>query len=210
MEVTPFAVKDMYRNKVPLILASGSPRRKEFLDNLGLKFIVAVAEIAEEPGQGESAGDFVQRMAREKALTVAKSHPGSWVIGGDTVVCLGDLILGKPASAKDAVELLMKLSGQSHTVRSCFCVCNLEKNIKRQQSVATRVQFAKFPQEVAEAYVATGEPMDKAGAYGIQGIGGALVETIDGSYSGVVGLPIVELVHVLEEEGVIEPASPGF
>lgn len=198
----------MYRNKESLVLASGSPRRKEFLDNLGLVFAVAVAAIAEEPWQGETAGDFVLRMAREKALAVAKSFAASWVIGGDTVVCLGNRLLGKPRSPENAVSLLMQLSGQCHTVRSGFCVCNLEKNIRREQCVATRVKFSKFTKEVAQAYVATGEPLDKAGAYGIQGIGGALVESIEGSYSSVVGLPIAELLHVLQQEGVIVPSSP--
>ena len=197
----------MYNNSESIVLASGSPRRKEFLESLGLHFNVAVASIDEYAMEAERAEDFVLRMAKEKAAAVGAQFPDSWVISGDTVVCLGQAILGKPTSRENAVELLLQLAGQTHFVRSSFCVLQQRKNIIRTHCVATSVRFTNFSQKVARAYVATGEPMDKAGGYGIQGVGGVLVESIEGSYSNVVGLPMAELVSVLENEGVITPVE---
>lgn len=200
----------MYNNRELIVLASGSPRRKEFLQNLGLRFEVAVASIDEVPEVGELAEDFVVRMAGEKAAVVAQRFPGSWVISGDTVVCLGKKILGKPTSTKNAVDLLMQLSGQTHFVRSGFCLRHERKKIIKTEHVVTSVRFSHFSEHVARAYVATGEPMDKAGAYGIQGVGGVLVDRISGSYSNVVGMPMTELISVLEEEGVISLVGARF
>ena len=197
----------MYNNSESIVLASGSPRRKEFLESLGLRFEISVASIKEFAERGELAEDFVLRMAKEKAAIVAKRFPDSWVISGDTVVCLGKDILGKPISKENAVEILMQLAGQTHFVRSGFCLWHERKNIARAQSAVTSVKFTNFSEQAARAYVATGEPKDKAGGYGIQGVGGVLVESIEGSYSNVVGLPMAELVSVLEEEGVISPVE---
>lgn len=197
----------MYNNSESIVLASGSPRRKEFLENLGLCFSVAVASIDENAAVGELAEDFVLRMAKEKAAMVAERSPDSWVISGDTVVCLGKAILGKPISKENAVELLLQLAGKTHFVRSGFCLLHQKKNIVRAESVVTSVRFTNFTEKVARAYVGTGEPMDKAGGYGIQGVGGVLVDSIEGSYSNVVGLPMAELVSILEEENVITPVS---
>lgn len=193
----------MYSNIEPIILASGSPRRKELLANLGLTFDVVVASISEKPLMYEMAEQFVLRMATEKAASVAEQFPEKCIISGDTIVCLGHAILGKPISTENAVELLLQLSGRTHVVRSGFCVLQQSKNIIRTHSVETKVQFTDFSEDVARAYVATGEPMDKAGAYGIQGIGGVLVERIEGSYSNVVGLPLAEILDVLVEENII-------
>ncbi|MFT5727163.1 MAG: septum formation protein [Desulforhopalus sp.] len=197
----------MYNNSESIVLASGSPRRKEFLESLGLRFEISVASIDELVETGELAEDFVLRMAKEKAAAVAKYFPDSWIISGDTVVCLGKEILGKPTSKENAVELLLQLAGQTHFVRSGFCLWHEGNNIVRTQSVVTSVRFTRFSERVARAYVTTGEPMDKAGGYGIQGVGGVLVDSIEGSYSNVVGLPMAELVSVLEEEGVISPVG---
>lgn len=197
----------MYTSSESIILASGSPRRKEFLERLGLRFKQVVAPVDEQVVEAEGAEDFVLRMAKEKAAVVGSQFPESWIISGDTVVCLGQSILGKPTSPIHAVELLLQLAGRTHFVRSAFCVWHQRKNIFRTQSVVTTVRFTDFSEELARAYVATGESMDKAGGYGIQGIGGMLVERIEGSYSNVVGLPMAELVAVLEEEGVITPVS---
>jgi len=197
----------MYNNSESIVLASGSPRRKEFLQSLGLCFKISVASIDELAEKRELAEDFVLRMAKEKAAAVAECFPDSWIISGDTIVCLGKEILGKPASKENAVELLLQLAGQTHFVRSSFCLWHERQNIVRAQSVMTSVRFTNFSERVARAYVATGEPMDKAGGYGIQGVGGVLVDSIEGSYSNVVGLPMAELVSVLEEEGVISPVD---
>ncbi len=159
--------------------------------------------IVEEPLPGEDPEGFVRRMAQEKAFAVGQNFPESWVIGGDTVVCLDTAILGKPADAEDAVVMLMALSGREHLVRSAFCVAHLATATTMVQSVCTRVFFASFPESVARAYVATGEPLDKAGAYGIQGRGAALVTAVEGSYSSVVGLPLAELVRMLLANGII-------
>lgn len=194
----------MYNTKQSIILASGSPRRKEFLTNLGLTFDVVVASISENPMADELPESFVLRMAREKASFVADKFPESCVISGDTIVCLGQTILGKPISKDHAVELLLQLSGREHIVRSGFCVMQKNRHINRTHSVETRVSFTEFSEDAARAYVVTGEPMDKAGAYGIQGVGGMFVESIEGSYTNVVGLPVAELLEVLVEEDIIE------
>jgi septum formation protein len=195
----------MYRNRDEIILASGSPRRQHYLKEMGLCFTVRTAAVHEQPFARERPEDFVLRMAREKAMAVSIEFPDSWVISGDTVVCLGDKILGKPADEHQAVALLMKLSGREHGVKTGFCVVHGTRGVEIARVVTTRVRFAEFSESVARAYVATGESLDKAGAYGIQGKGILLVRSIAGSYSNVVGLPLCELVEVLQAHGVIEP-----
>jgi septum formation protein len=195
----------MYHNRDEIILASGSPRRQQFLKEMGLSFLVRTASVRERPFDHEGPDDFVLRMAREKAAVVSLEFPDSWVISGDTVVCLGNKILGKPADEHEAVALLMALSGREHCVKTGFCVAHRSRGVKIVQSVTTKVRFAEFSELVARAYVATGESLDKAGAYGIQGKGVFLVKAIEGSYSNVVGLPLYELMEVLQANGVIEP-----
>lgn len=195
----------MYTNRETIILASGSPRRRQYLLDMGLEFTVQTASVDEQVEVGEGADEFVLRMAGEKARTISSCSPDSWVISGDTVVCLDDSILGKPTGDKHAVDMLMMLSGREHTVKTGFCVAHLRRGITVCRLVTTHVQFAPFSSKVARAYVATGEPLDKAGAYGIQGKGGSLVKSIDGSYSNVVGLPLYELLKVLMDNKVIAP-----
>jgi septum formation protein len=199
----------MYRNRQAIVLASGSPRRQQYLHEMGLDFTVQTGNVEEQPFSGERPEDFVMRMAAEKAGAVSERNPHAWVIGGDTVVCLDKRILGKPADKEEAVAQLMALSGREHLVMTGFCVAHTGNAVKAVRSVTTYVRFARFSQQTAEAYVATGESLDKAGAYGIQGKGACLVESIDGSYSNVVGLPLCELLSVLLEYNVIEPAIPA-
>lgn len=194
----------MYQNSERIILASGSPRRKQYMTQLGLEFETTVANIKEECLFGESPDSFVLRMAEEKARRVSENYESSWVVSGDTIVCLGERILGKPDSEDEAISTLMALAGRVHTVKTGFCVCNKAKQKQISKVVTTEVTFAPFSAELARSYVATGEPMDKAGAYGIQGRGELLVESITGSYSNVVGLPLFEFVEVLKEFGVIQ------
>jgi septum formation protein len=196
----------MYSNRDELILASGSPRRKQYLKAMGLRFSIRTVSVDETPKPLENPEDFVRRMAREKAAGVSSEFPHSWVISGDTVVCLGDKILGKPADEREAVALLMALSGRKHLVKTGFCVAHRSRGVESIGMVTTKVHFADFPESVAHAYVAAGESLDKAGAYGIQGKGIFLVKTIEGSYSNVVGFPLCELIDVLQAHGVIEPA----
>lgn len=181
-----------------LYLASGSPRRAELLQQIAVPFTVLPApSIDETPRSAEAAVDYVRRMAREKALVgqARMPTPGA-VLGADTAVVLGDQILGKPADDTEALAMLTQLSGTPHQVISAVCVCSEGRQAVRH--TVTTVQFRPFEAARLEAYVATGEGRDKAGSYGIQGLGGALVESLSGSYSGVVGLPLEQTVELLE------------
>jgi len=180
-----------------LILASASPRRKSLLQELGLDFEIIEAQVEETPVAGESSLEFVLRLARDKAEDVSHSNSASWVLGADTIVVHAGEILGKPRDAKEALEVLQTLAGNNHQVHTGFCVMNGIEKISVNRVVTTEVSFYPFSRDIAAAYVATGEPLDKAGAYGIQGSGGFLVEKINGSYSNVVGLPLVEVIEEL-------------
>ncbi len=199
-------LQKMYSNTEPIILASASPRRQHYLAEMGLTFTIKTAFVHEQPLADETPEGFVVRMAQEKAAAISTEFPDSWVISGDTVVCLYDTILGKPIDNRDAVDQLMALSGREHYVRTGFCVAHRAGGVSSVQVVSTKVIFAEFSKEVALAYVATGESFDKAGSYGIQGKGIFLVKAIEGSYSNVVGLPLYELMAVLLAHKVIQPA----
>jgi len=193
----------IFSTQKPLILASGSPRRQRYLEDLGLVFTVRTADVAEIQLPGEDPVDFVMRMAAEKAMAVMSVHPDSWVVAADTVVSLETDVLGKPKDQNDALLMLMRLSGRDHCVQTGFCIGCLEESIRIVDSVVTRVTFGDISEDIARAYVATGEPLDKAGAYGIQGRGAFLVKALSGSYSNVVGLPLHEVLHYLRGYGVI-------
>jgi septum formation protein len=193
----------IFSTEKPLILASGSPRRQGYFQDLGLIFTVRGADVVEHKLPGEAPEGFVLRMAAVKAMTVMNAHPESWVVAADTVVSLEGDILGKPKDKDDALLMLMRLSGREHSVHTGFCIGCLEANVRIVDSVATRVTFANLTEDIARAYVATGEPLDKAGAYGIQGQGAFLVKSLSGSYSNVVGLPLHEVVQYLRGYGVI-------
>lgn len=187
--------------KVPprLILASASPRRADLLRQLGLEPHVAPAHVDEAYLPGESPRDHVERLAREKAEKVAAGYQEALVVGGDTVVVDGDRILGKPRSPEEAVAMLLSLAGREHRVLSGIAVAGSGPTVSAVGTASVR--FRLFGREAAEAYVASGEPMDKAGAYGIQGLGAALVEAVDGDYYTVVGLPIGRFLELLERRG---------
>lgn len=187
-----------------MVLASGSPRRQQFLEEMGLVFEVALAELAEIHTLGEAPPLFAERMAREKGQLVGNKYPDRWIVSGDTIVCLKDSILGKPVSDEDAVSMLMQLSGCEHTVITGFCVYNHDLDVEIVSSALTRVHFSEYSEEVARGYVRTGEPLDKAGGYGIQGRGGVLVKSIFGSYTNVVGMPMFELMETLVGVGAVE------
>ncbi len=188
-----------------LILASASPRRKFLLQDLGLDFEVIEAQVEEKPAAGESPQEFVLRAACDKAGEISRTNFECWVLGADTIVVHGTRILGKPADAEEALEILQTLAGRSHLVYTGFCLMNEKEKISVNRVVTTEVCFYPFSQDVAAAYVATGEPLDKAGAYGIQGGGGFLVEKVIGSYTNVVGLPLFEVVEELLRYRVVEP-----
>ncbi|MFU8819871.1 MAG: Maf family protein, partial [Desulfurivibrio sp.] len=192
----------MFRNLQPLVLASASPRRREMLTDLGIAFTVRPADIVEETEPGEDPAAFAGRLAREKARVVAALCPGSWVLAADTVVAVADEILGKPADAAEACRMLTKLAGRSHTVFTGFCLVRGAEG-GSQGVTATEVRFAELSPALIAAYVATGEPLDKAGAYGLQGLGGALVREIRGSHSNVIGLPLHQVTTALLAAAVI-------
>lgn len=181
-----------------LLLASGSPRRAELLAQIGRSFTVQVPAIDERPRSGESATAYVERMAREKAQAVARTD--AVVLAADTVVVLDGRILGKPVDEADAVATLQALGGRRHEVLTAIALTDGDRLYS--ELVATAVTFVPIDEALARAYVETGESADKAGGYGIQGIGGILAERIEGSYSAVVGLPLAETERALIRFGV--------
>ena len=192
-----------FRTQRPLILASASPRRQALLAAQGLHFEVipsALKEPAPEPG--ESPADYAARMARLKGEDIAARHPDKIVLSADTIVVQGADILGKPADRQKAMAMLTALAGGWHEVTTGFCVLCANEGLKICRTVSTRVHMAQSSQEMLAAYIATGEPMDKAGAYGIQGIGAFLVDEVQGSYTNVVGLPLRAVLNILLENGV--------
>ena len=184
------------------VLASASPRRAELLRSAGFTFTVASADIDETPQPAEPADRYVRRLAEAKARAAADRHPGAVGLGADTTVVVDGDILGKPVDAADAAAMLRRLQGRAHEVMTGVAV--VAGGQVRVELATTRVWFAVMAEHEIAAYVASGEPMDKAGAYGIQGRAACYVTRIDGSYSNVVGLPVA-LVHVLVGEYL--PAS---
>jgi len=183
-----------------LILASGSPRRAELLTLLGLRFQVVRPGVREDGLDGESPREHVERLAREKALEGVSLCPGALVVAGDTEVVLDGVVLGKPRDPEEAVEILLSLAGRTHQVVSGVAVAFPDGSLRSGAST-TEVEFRPFGEGLARRYVETGEPMDKAGAYGIQGLGGVLVRRIRGDYHTVVGLALPLLLDLLEEGG---------
>jgi len=179
----------------PLILASGSPRRRELLAAAGIAFDVVPADLAETRAPGESAHDYVRRLAIEKAAHAASRHPGRLVLGADTAVVVDDDVLGKPVDAADASRMLRQLSGRAHDVLTGVALASgrkVEADVGR-----TVVWVDPLSDADIAAYIATGEPMDKAGAYGIQGWASRFIPRIDGSYGTVVGLPMTIVMALL-------------
>jgi septum formation protein len=196
---------------VDLVLASGSPRRAHLLAALGLEFEVAAMEIDERPSVGEAPAEHACRLAREKAEAARARLPaGRLVLAADTVVALEQDILGKPADPEDAARMLRRLSGRRHQVFTAVAAVRDQARALRLSS--SEVEFRELPEREIQAYVATGEPLDKAGAYGIQGLGGIFVSRLCGSYSGVVGLPVCETADLLREFGmeILPPRRRGM
>jgi septum formation protein len=182
------------------ILASASPRRRQLLDLIGLPIEVAPAEFDETPKNGEDASQFAVRAARGKASQVARRHPDRLVLGADTVVEIDSEILGKPSSEEDAMAMLRRLSARTHLVHTAIAAV-VDEACHETVDTAT-VEFVLLSDEMIDWYVATGEPMDKAGAYAIQGIGGLLVANVEGSPHTVVGLPLHRLPELFEAHGL--------
>lgn len=187
-------------NGVPVVLASASPRRADVLRMLGLSFRVAPADVEERLGAVESPHGYVERLSREKASRVAAAHPDALVVGGDTVVVLDGRVLEKPSGPPEAVDMLVSLAGRKHRVYSGLAVA---ANGKMESRVARAgVTFRPVTRDLIERYVETGEPLDKAGSYGIQGCGAALVDRIEGDYFTVVGMSVAAFMGVLPRVGL--------
>ena len=178
------------------MLASRSPRRSEILRQAGIPFVVRPADVDETPRRDEHPRNYVMRVAREKAMAVATS-PAAIVLGADTTVVIGGLMLGKPRDAADAVRMLEALSGRRHDVVTGICLRTAVRVIE--DCSATSVWFAALSRQEIEEYVAGGEPMDKAGAYAIQGLAARFVERIEGCYFNVMGLPVALVYRRLRE-----------
>jgi septum formation protein len=202
-----------------IVLASASPRRQELLRNAGIPFTVQPADINETPFAGESPRDCAERLAREKAVAVFRSRPQDYVLGADTIVVVDDAILGKPRDAADAGRMLRILSGRKHAVITGVCLvgknvvsgewpvdtnaARIEDPGLRIASETTLVTMSALSADEIRDYVATGEPMDKAGAYAIQGIASRWIPRIEGDYSNVVGLPVALVYSMLLDRGAI-------
>lgn len=189
-----------------LVLASASPRRRELLGQLGLAFEVSAADIDETPHPGEAAQAYVLRLAREKARTVAQRNPGAWVLAADTTVVLGEELLGKPHDTSEVREMMTRLSGRTHEVQTGVALAGPSGGDSL--VVGTKVTFRTLSPEEIAWYASTGESLDKAGGYAIQGKGGFLVERIEGSPTNVIGLPLGETLGLLARSGVPLPWSP--
>ena len=188
----------------PLCLASTSPRRRELLQRFGLEFAVYAPHVDEQPLPGEDAGGHVVRLAQLKAEAPRADFPGHGILAGDTVVVHEGAILGKPTDPADARQMLERLSGTSHRVLSAWCALDADTGQSGSGVVETRVTFRRLPPAWIRWYSRLDEALDKAGAYGIQGIGGAMVERIEGSYPNVVGFPIEVVVWELLSRGWLE------
>jgi septum formation protein len=209
-----------------LILASASPRRQELLRNAGIPFTVRAADIDETPLAGESPRACAERLAGEKAMAIFQGCPQEYVLGADTIVVIDDTILGKPRDADDAARMLRLLSGRRHAVITGVCVAGpaassqvpvasktrskltagngqLATAFERTASESTLVTMCEIADDEIRDYVATGEPMDKAGAYAIQGIASRWIPRIEGDYSNVVGLPVALVYAMLKKQGAI-------
>jgi septum formation protein len=183
-----------------VVLASGSPRRHDLLNLIGIQHEVRPANINETLRSRETPHHYAERLAREKASAVATRDPNLITIGADTIVVVNRKILGKPASVEQAATMLRQLSGREHKVVTAVAVARGKKLRSAVEEV--RVRFRKLRQDEIDAYIATGEPMDKAGAYGIQGFGATIVECVNGDYFSVMGLPLARLVGLLRDVGI--------
>jgi septum formation protein len=180
-----------------IVLASASPRRQDLLRNAGISFVAQAADISEMPRAGEEPQALAERLAREKAEAVFRERPNDFVLGADTIVVVEEQILGKPRDASDAARMLRLLSGRSHRVITGFCL--MGQGFEDVDSEITLVTMCVINEEEIHSYIATGEPMDKAGAYAIQGMASRWISRIEGDYFNVVGLPVALVYGMLRE-----------
>jgi len=188
-----------------IILASSSPRRKELLAKLGIEFEVISPLVDEVPLKYESPADFALRVSTEKPLSVARGLESDCVvIGADTIVVVDEEILGKPRNKEEAKYMLEKISGREHRVITAFSIVKPKMEILHRETAESRVRIKTLAPWEIEGYIKTGEPMDKSGAYGAQGVGAFMIEKIKGSYTNIVGLPLSQLVDALTKLGILK------
>ncbi|MBN1367680.1 MAG: septum formation inhibitor Maf [Dehalococcoidales bacterium] len=185
-----------------IILASGSPRRKELLEKIGLKFEVEAGDIEEDLNVGLPPRELAEKLSLQKAQAAAEKYPDAIIIAADTIGVFEGKIIGKPHAATEAKKMLSMLSGKSHLVITGYTIIDTETRKTVTKSIETKVYFRKLTKAEIDAYVKTGEPLDKAGAYAIQGLGALIVEKIEGDYYNVIGLPLSSLTESLREFGV--------
>lgn len=185
-----------------LILASTSPRREQLLASMGIPFDIHPSNVPEVHRPGELPEDYVARLSRDKADAIAKQHHTRWVIGADTTVLLDDELLEKPKDREDALRILRTLSGRTHMVYTGVTLVNRERGYSETRVGESEVRMLTLSEEDIARYVDTGEPMDKAGAYAVHGIGAMFIDSIHGSYTNVVGLPLALLFQMLRRAGI--------
>jgi septum formation protein len=190
-----------------LVLASASPRRQELLQNAGIPFIMQASKISELPREGEAPQACAERLAREKALDVFRQRPQDFVLGADTIVIVDGQILGKPRDAGDAARMLRLLSGRTHQVITGVCLIGPDRkgrsSLEETRSETTLVTMSELSDKDIQSYIATREPLDKAGAYAIQGIASRWISRIEGDYFNVVGLPVSLVYQTLRENNAL-------
>ena len=189
------------------ILASASPRRRELLASIGLDFDVLPSHVPEVHQEGEAPEEYVARLSRDKAHALASEHPSRWVIAADTTVLLDDELLEKPVDAADAMRMLGMIAGRTHVVYTGVTIENVARDYRDTRVAESEVRMLALSDADIEWYVATGEPLDKAGAYAVQGIGAMFIDSIHGSYTNVVGLPLATLFQMLRRAG-LDPLAP--
>jgi septum formation protein len=195
----------MKGSKVDLILASASPRRRDLLAGLRARFHVVPSDVSETLLAGETPEAHVSRLALAKAMDVSKRILDLWVLGADTIVLIGGKILGKPSDRDEAQSMLSMLAGRTHEVYTGYAIVHARfPELKKVRYVTSQVHMRELSSREIADYVDTGEPMDKAGAYAIQGLGSGIVETVSGSYTNVVGLPLCEVARDLKDLGIFD------
>lgn len=187
-----------------LILASKSPRRRDLLNQAGLTFTVIPSSVDERAVTIASPEEHVRLLAEAKAGEIAQRFPESWVIGADTLVVIGNAVLGKPRTRTEARHMLEALSGKTHKVLTGYCICCKNAQRSFSQTVETKVLFKPLTNREMDWYISTKEPFDKAGGYAAQGLGAFLIKRVEGSYTSVVGLPVCEVVDYLVKQGVVQ------
>jgi len=192
----------MIQTTIPVILASSSPRRRELLQGLGIPFTVLSSDVDESTSPELTPQQIVESLAQRKACEVAKNVSAGLVIGADTIVVLDGNVLGKPRDEADAFQMLQSLQGREHIVYSGVAIVDVKAGREEVAHRSTKVRIRSLTEQEIKAYIATKEPMDKAGSYAIQGIGATIVDSIEGDYFTVVGLPLNLMADMLSRFGV--------